>query len=107
MANEIHWGKDGFVSARMRPMGEVTYDSMLALPEGTEVLLIFVNPMPFAPQPITLFQFEMNGENSAKVRDMQAKNSRLPDHVHYLLPEITVPDPEAFFAADPRKDADK
>jgi hypothetical protein len=98
----IEWGKGSFDRIQMRPMTQPTWESLLALPDDTEVLALFVLPFGIS---IRGLQFYMNAENRTKLCEMRDDvHTGLPSYVTYLLPPITVPEPEDFFA--PRKDAD-
>lgn len=102
--NHIEWGEGAFERATMRPMVDVTWDSILALPEGTEVLAIFVAPLGVA---IKGMQFFMDAGNRASIEAWkEAGNVALPNHISYVLPTFDL-DPSLFLATEePRKDAD-
>lgn len=87
----------------MIPMGEVTWESMLALPDNTEMLIIFVAPLGVAIKGMQFFLDAHNRETIERLRD--DGRTMLPAHVSYVLPKFDLPDPEAF-ASSPRKDAD-
>lgn len=99
---DTQWSPGAFERAKMRPMPNPTWDSMLALPEETEVLCIFIIPMVGAVRGMQFFMDATNRENIIAMRD--GGKTPLPAHVAYVLPEIVVPDPSEFFT--PRKDAD-
>lgn len=104
----VRWNDDeAFSRCRMRPMPGPTWESLLALPEGTEVLVLFVLPMTGGA--IRGMQFVMDERNHRAVENMRDDESTdLPTYAAYILPDITVPEPEDFINADnhPRKDAD-
>jgi hypothetical protein len=98
----VEWAPGAMERATMIPMGEVTWESMLALPEGTEMLVIFVAPLGVA---IKGMQFFLDEHNRATLQQLREAHTMLPAHVSYVLPKFDLPDPEAF-ASSPRKDAD-
>jgi hypothetical protein len=101
--NHIEWGPGAFERATMRPMEDVTWDNLLALPEGTEVLAIFVAPLGVALKGL---QFFMDTQNRQSIENWKAAgNVALPNHVSYVLPSFDL-DPNMFLTEERRKDAD-
>lgn len=99
----LDWAEGAFDRAVMRPMPEPTWESILALPNGTEVLCLFVAPFGIALRGMQFYMDESNHTKLEALRD-DPKTS-LPTYVTYVLPQFEVPDPEEFFL-DHRKDAD-
>lgn len=107
MTGIVNWNDRSFHKAKMRPMAEPSWEALIALPDGTEVLVLFVLPLGVGLKGL---QFEMTPENRTSVERMRDdKYTELPSYATYVLPDIEIPEPEAFLAADnnPRKDADK
>lgn len=100
------WNDDADMSAlTMMPMGEPTWESMLALPDDTEVAAIFVAPFGIAMRAIHYIQNEHNRTRIAGLRD--SGTASLPAYCVYVLPKMEVPDIEDFLRTEEsRKDAD-
>lgn len=103
MSVEFH--SDSFGRAKIMPMADPSWDAIIALPDGTEVLMFFVLPLGVA---LNVMTFTMTDHNREGVCHMRDDHGHLPTYAAYVLPDIEIPDPEAFLASDnPRKDADK
>lgn len=101
--NHVEWAPGAFERAQMRPMVDISWDSMLALPEGTEILCLFVAPLGVA---VKGMQFFMDEKNRATIEAWKADGHvALPSHVQYVLPTFDL-DPSLFLTEEPRKDAD-
>lgn len=101
--NHIDWAPGAFEKAQMRPIVDINWENILALPEGTEILCLFVAPLGVAVKGMQFFMDEKNRHTIEAWRD--AGNVALPAHISYVLPSFDL-DPTQFLTEEPRKDAD-
>lgn len=102
----LKWNEDADLSAlHMMPMDDPTWESLLALPDDTEVCAIFVAPFGVAMRALHFIMSPIDRDKIAGLRD--GGTTALPAYCVYVLPKMEVPDIEDFLSTEEsRKDAD-
>lgn len=95
----MEWAPGALAKARMIPMAQPSWDSLLALPDGAEVVLVFILPLSIGYK---LMLCDVNETMRKKVRELRDSNNMMPALMIVALdPDApSIPEPEAF--AEPK-----
>lgn len=99
--NHMEWIPGAMENARMLPMANSSWEGILALPDDSEAMLIWVLPFGSA---LRMHLIDITPTTREQIGKAMVDGVIKPSTVIYVLPETVVPEPEDFI--NDRKDAD-